>query len=53
MNVEELIEKLQAIENKDLAVFAMVFEDSPNEGQDRITEVKEMHEGRLNYVRLC
>ena len=46
MTVKQLINVLNSIEDKDITVFAKVFDKY----QDRIVEVKEIHDGELKYI---
>ena len=48
MTVEELIERLSQIEDKNMTIFAKVFD----EYQDRITQIEEKNDGNMNYVVL-
>lgn len=48
MTVQELIDKLSQVEDKNMTIFAKIFE----EYQDRIVELQEVHEDGMNYVRL-
>lgn len=48
MTVQEMIDELMTIENKDMTIFARVLEEYPA----RVIDIEEVHDGKLNYVLL-
>lgn len=49
MTVQDLINALLEIEDKSMTVFAEVF----CEYEDRVVNMREVHEDGMNYVVLC